>query len=268
MRLNADYRNVADYLACLGFFEVACWYQPDLRGCWADQGFELEGLDPGIFHDVVAAAQEAEATQDLGGSKSGDPKESPVLLRLGGREMPINAWLDESFDTKSVWSPGISGNVVALTTLHSVIAALRKLPEPTGPDQLFAPAAKAGSVLADNHCPQFRFDGAAAWTTIDAGFSINDANIAIAARPYVEFFGLIGAQAFFPQSGGTKHSQPRYWVWHEPLPIALARLAARGALPCRRKQLSARWLEAGNFGAFSYAEEFIEKRGKPWTLIV
>jgi hypothetical protein len=268
MRLNADYRNVADYLACLGFFEVASWSAPSLRGDWTDHGFELDGLDASLFQAVISAARQAEATQDVGGSKPGDPKESPVLLKLAGRELPVNAWLDASLDAKSVWSPGISGQVSALATLRSVISALQKLPEPTGPDQLFAPAATLGAALADNHCPQFRFDGSAAWTTLDNGFSINDANIDIAARPYVEFFGLLGAQAFFPQAGGTKRSHPRYWVWHEPLPIALARLAARGALPCQRKQLSARWLEAGNFGAFSYADELIEKRGKPWTLIV
>ena len=267
MMLVADYRNVADYLACLGFFEVAAWIEPELCGHWTNLGLALNGLNADLFDTVVAAAREADAEKDEGGRKMGDPKESPVLLTLAGRTMPINAWLDQLLDTKSVWSPGISGRVAALATLRSVISAVQKLPTPSGPDRLFAPANKEGA-LADNNCPQFRFDGATAWTTLDNGFSINDAGIAIAARPYVELFGLIGAQAFFPQSGGTKRSNPRFWLWHDSLPIALARLAVRGMLPCQRKQYSARWLEAGNFGAFSYAEEFIETRGRTWTLIV
>ena len=268
MMLVADYRNVADYLAALGFFEVASWFASELSAHWTDQGLELAGLDAGLFDTVIRAAQQAEAVTDEGGSKPGNPKESPALLILADREIPLNAWLDASLDNKSVWSPGISGQVSALATIRSVLAAMRKLPVPSGPGQLFAPATREGATLADNHCPQFRFDGAAAWTTLDNGFSINDAGIAIAARPYVELFGVMGAQAFFPQAAATKRSNPRFWVWHDPLPIALSRLAARGALPCQRKQLNARWLEAGNFGAFSYAEEFVEARGKPWTLSV
>lgn len=267
MRLSADYRNVAEYLACLGFFEVAAWQASELRGHWTDSGFELVSLDGGLFESVIAAASAAEAEQDASGSLPGPPKESPVLLRLAGREIPLNAWLDATLDGKSVWAPGISGQVSALDTLREILAALNRLPEPNGPEQVFAPAMGAGAALADNRCSKFRFDAATAWTTLDTGFSLNDAGIAVATRPYVELFGLIGAQVFFPQANGTKGQNPRYWLWHDPLPIALARLAAHGALPGRRRQLSARALEAGNFGAFGYAEELIEPRGQPWTLI-
>ena len=267
MRLSADHRNVAEYLACLGFFEVAAWQAHDLCGHWTDSGFELVGLDGELFESVIAAASAAEAELDASGSLPGPPKESPVLLRLAGREIPLNAWLDAMLDGKSVWAPGISGQVSALDTLSKVLVALRRLPKPEGPEQLFAPATGEGATLVVNGCPGFRFDAATAWTTLDTGFSLNDAGIAVATRPYVELFGLIGAQGFFPQANGTKGQDPRYWLWHDPLPIALARLAARGALPGRRRQLSARAQEAGNFGAFGYAEELIEPRGQSWTLI-
>ena len=266
MRLAADYRNVAEYLACLGFFEVASWQAPESCGHWTDEGFELAGLEDGLFEQVIAAARAAAAEWDAGGSLPGPPKESPVMLCLAGREIPLNAWLDARLDGKSVWSPGITARVSALDTLRKVLVALRRLPPPVGPGQLFAPAMGEGAALVANGCPGFRFDAATSWTTLDTGFSLNDAGIAVATRPYIELFGLIGAQGFFPQAHGTKGQNPRYWLWRDPLPIALARLAARGALPGRRRQLSARALEAGNFGAFGYAEELIEPRGQPWIL--
>jgi hypothetical protein len=109
--------------------------------------------------------------------------------------------------------------------------------------------------FAINDCAQFRFDGSTAWTTLNTGFSPNDAGITIAARPFVELFAVLGVQSFFPQATGTKGSDPEYYVWNEYLPVSLCRLAARGMVPGHLHHLRGKWLDAGNFGAFSFADQ-------------
>jgi CRISPR-associated endonuclease/helicase Cas3 len=64
----------------------------------------------------------------------------------------------------------------------------------------------------------------------DVGFSPNDLGLTTIASPAVELLCFIGLQRVRPVSAGM----PRifdYHVWTQPLPIALASVAAAGLLP-------------------------------------
>ena len=253
MLIRADYRNVAEYLAGLGFLEATSWFSADVCARWTGEGIEIAPMDDELFYRVIGCCGEAQVALDLSACKdpADPPKESPLLLKVAGREVPLNAWLDHLLDRKSVWSPGVSGQVAAIMIVNDVLDWIKKTLHKATPDLIFG----TDEGFAVNDCAQFRFDGGTAWTTLDTGFSPNDALIKIAARPFVELFAILGAQSFFPQASSTKGSDPEYLIWDDMLPVSICRLAARGAVPVHTLRLRARWLEAGTFGALSFAEE-------------
>jgi CRISPR-associated protein Csb3 len=251
MLIRADYRNVAEYLAGLGFLEATSWFEAGVGARWTDEGIEIIPLDDELFRRVIGCFREAQVEFDLPACKNPakPPKESPLLLKVAGKEVPLNSWLDHLLEKKSVWSPGISGQVAVMMIVRNAIDHIKKIGYEAKSHSIF------GKEFAINGCPQFRLDGSAAWTTIDIGFSPNDAAIEIAARPFVELFSILGAQSFFPQVSSTRRENPQYFVWDEVLPLPICRLAARGAIPVRTRKFTARWLDAGSYGALSFAEE-------------
>jgi len=253
MLIKADFRNVADYLAGLGILEASSWHCPEVCGCWNDSGIEIDPMDDRCFSAVVECLAGAKIDIDPMACKEGDaqPKESPLVLTVVNRIIPLNAWLDGLLDRKSIWSPGISGQVAAKMIVEDLLTRIKPLIEKSKPECIFG----VEEGFAINDCAQFRYDGRTAWTTLDAGFSPNDSGLKTAARPFVEFFAIIGAQSFFPQAAATKFENPEYCIWQEHLPVSLCRLAARGMLHKHSRRFKAKRLEAGNFGAFSYADE-------------
>jgi hypothetical protein len=251
MLIKADFRNVADYLAGLGFLEVASWHWNDLCARWTDTGIDIEPIDETSFGSTIQGCCGARVELDVSACKNAHdpPKESPLLLTIAERTIPLNAWLDRLLHYKSIWSPGVSGQVTTWMIVEDILQRMRLLRSRATPELIFSVG------LAINDCAQFRFDGSTAWTTLDTGFSPNDAGIKIAARPFVEFFAIIGAQCFFPQATGTKRCDPEYCVWDRYLPVSLCRLAARGTVPVHPRHMRSKWLDAGNFGAFSFADE-------------
>jgi CRISPR-associated protein Csb3 len=253
MLIKADFRNVVDYLAGLGFLEMISWHRNDACARWTDAGIEIEPLEQKLFSDVVQSCRAANVELDVSACKNPEspPKESPLLLTMGDRIIPLNAWLDRLLDRKTIWSPGVSGQVAARAIIEDILQHLKPLCGRASPDLIFS----VNEGFAINDCTRFRFDGCIAWTTLDTGFSPNDAGIKIAARPFVEFFAIVGVQCFFPQATGTKGHDPEYCVWDQYLPVSLCRLAARGMVPGHPRHLRGKWLDAGNFGAFSFADE-------------
>lgn len=80
----------------------------------------------------------------------------------------------------------------------------------------------------------FNFDPRGAWTGIDAGYSPNDQNHAVAASPVVEILAALGLEHTRPDEFNP--SQVRYAVWSSLLPPILARPALAGgrlAIPMR-----------------------------------
>lgn len=253
MLLKADYRNVVDYLAGLGFLEVASWLSPFICAQWTPAGIDINAIEETDFKNVVQCLCAATVELDVTACKDPDdpPKESPLLLRVQTRSVPLNAWLDRFLQRKSIWSPGVSGQVSAMGIVKDLLGQVNRLKGAANPDLILS--IKAG--FAVNDCSQFRFDGGTAWTTLDTGFSPNDSGITIAARPFAELFSIIGAQSFFPQSTATKREDPYFFVWNSYLPVSLCRLAARGMITVNVSPLSGKWLDAGKFGAFSFLEE-------------
>jgi len=81
----------------------------------------------------------------------------------------------------------------------------------------------------------FNFDPRRAWTGIDAGYSPDAQEHAIAASPIVEILAAVGLEHARPDEFDTR--QVRYAAWGVPLPPVLARAAFGGsplAIPMRR----------------------------------
>ena len=80
----------------------------------------------------------------------------------------------------------------------------------------------------------FNFDPRGAWTTIDAGYSLNDQGHQIEASPVVEFLAAWGLEHARPD---VEPRKVRYAVWGIPLGPMLARAALCGSVDTVPRQI-------------------------------
>jgi CRISPR-associated protein Csb3 len=150
------------------------------------------------------------------------------------------------------------GLITALTALSAVPKTL---------DELIRVEAETGS--------SFNLDAAARLAALDRGMAANEAKRAggdtAAARPALELLAAIGLSAFFPprRSGRAREAgqnetdvdRLRYHLWPSGIPLALARLLARGVeVPGMRplQRFEARRVSAGGK---NYRFEYVRGAG-------
>ena len=138
---------------------------------------------------------------------------------------------NEVFRFKSSWKLA-AGNSAALDTLESLLNQCGQWlnrAAPLGELRQFAltrGVARSGRGKPDE-TRRFRLDAATGWTALDVGWSLHDEGIAL-VRPWVELLAVLGIQSAFPPPA---RNDAAYHTWAKPLPLTLARLAARGLLP-------------------------------------
>ena len=111
-------------------------------------------------------------------------------------------------------------------------------PRPAGPPWP-ARSARSSAPPALARGARFGFDPRSSRNALDTGYSANDLSISIPTYPFAELLALVGAASFFPSrlarpgelesTRGWSGKYPKgfhYVAWANPLPVALARIAA------------------------------------------
>ena len=162
---------------------------------------------------------------------------------VGGPVINLEHWADgSSRDSFKLYSGNRSADKIARAMLQGVCKKptakqkLHGLPGDTkskGFAQLWDEArAKLIAEPFDVLTPMggsFNFDPRGAWTSIDAGYSLNQHKHSIEASPVVEFLAAWGLEHARPVEVGVR--QVRYAVWDISLPPILARAALADAFP-------------------------------------
>lgn len=178
-------------------------------------------------------------------SGEGDRNALPIRLVADGRWLTVSHWADgSSRNNFKLYSGNRSAKRIAIQMLQGVRAKPKKGEstgdiENCGLQQLWQEQRdallKAPFDVVTPMGGSFNFDARGAWTAIDAGYSPNTQQDAIAASPVVEILAAIGLEHARPNEYETR--KVRYAVWDAPLPPMLARAAISGAnlkAPMRR----------------------------------
>jgi hypothetical protein len=243
--------NPVNYLACCGLFDLLARLDPGAHGSWqtkAPVAFVIESklaeseLTATVL-DILCSFSRWEFARTLAG-------ESPVRLVVDitpSGQPPLSISLDWWFETseldgtireKSAWKmyagqqtiEGIIGDMLTeAARLRATLAAGVNLA-----DVLNQSAEMTG---------RFGFDPRASRNALDVGYSSNDLHLPVRTFVFAELLASFGLHSFFPARTGQagRLQSTRGWhgaddgegekgfaysPWPEPLPIALARLAA------------------------------------------
>lgn len=258
--------NPVNYLACCGLFDLLARMDAGAFGWWqtkAPVAFLLES-------EVTEAEAAATILQTLCAKarwQFARPAQGEAPVRLAvefapAHQAPFSVALDWWFETaeldgairdKSSWKmyagqqtiEGIIGDM--LTEAAQLLTQLR-----------------AGAPIADwldqsaEMTGRFGFDPRASRNALDVGYSSNDLHLPVRTFVFAELLAAFGLHSFFPartgQPGRLQSSRGwrgaddgegekgfAYCLWPDPLPVALARLAAiRPTAPGARTLFSPR----------------------------
>jgi len=231
--ITVDPTNPGQFFACCGLLELADRLWPGAEG-WFDSGtfcLKCAGELPAILNALLA--RQPESITSLGDDLPVKPIIAPLKITLdgateAGKTLILDTWmrigLDKGRPTAMGNSPWNfwSGQQTA-GGIWSALCAELKQQLPTIPadhlTNLFA-----HRVLLSG---RFGFDPGAAWDALDAGFSPNAQNLAVASSPAVELLAAVGIQRFRPKMGDDRRSFT-YALWPIPLAPAVAACAAAG----------------------------------------
>ena len=203
LTINVDLCNPGQFFACCGLLELAHrkW------GCKAQGKFDEDIFclfAPGNFNDLVKNLTISPINTNSPTSPISIHKEKHVFIYL-------DWWLQDSgFKT---WS-GQQSSYGILTNLYK--------------ESLNEFDIASGFEYTSNLTGRLSVDYRASWTGLDAGFSPNSQDMAVATYPLVEFLAAIGLQRFRPNIVQSKSAPKKYCysVWHEYLSVSLACVAS------------------------------------------
>jgi CRISPR-associated protein Csb3 len=221
IHVNVDVTNPGQFFACCGLLELASRLSSEAQGWFEADHFHIsEG--PSLV-DLIAAVTTAKLTQI-------DPEDvtaSPILIEIPFA-LRLDWWKsgDRTTSDLKVWAGRMESFRIARAMQQTM-----KAPAFSSENLL-----NCGMVAYEADDPEkkvepFYFDarrGPNAHSR-DIGFSPNDLGLTTIASPAVELLCLIGLQRVRPVSAG----KPRlfdYYIWTQPLPVALAPVAAAGLL--------------------------------------
>jgi CRISPR-associated protein Csx14 len=218
-----DLTNPWQFFACCGLLELADRLLGGAEG-WFERGrFRVRaGGDLGDLIEMTSRIELIQVDPD-------DNTSSPIEIRLPGRPLRLDWWLDVLAGGKElkVWAGTMESVRIARAMQH----AMRD--ERFATPHLF----DLGLIAYDpddgrKKVEPFYFDARRCPNahSRDVGFSPNDLQMTTTAYPAVEFLCLVGLQRCLP--AGTK--RPRvfeYYTWTMPLPPCLTPAAVSGLLP-------------------------------------
>ncbi len=221
IRINVDVTNPGQFFACCGLLELASRMSADSQG-WFESGCFLIS-DARSLGELIAAVTTAKLTQ----LDPEDATASPILI-----EKPFALLLDwwksgeRTTSNLKVWAGTMESFRIARAMQQTM-----KAPAFSSENLLNCGMIAYDADDSDKKVEPFYFDARRGLNahSRDVGFSPNDLGLMTIASPAVELLCLIGLQRIRPVPAG----KPRlfdYYTWAQPLPVALAPVAAAGLL--------------------------------------
>jgi CRISPR-associated protein Csx14 len=246
--------NPVNYLACCGLFDLLARMDAGAFGCWQTKPPVAFLLESEVRqNDLVVVVLDTICSPDRWRflPREGEPTRVEAHFTPGNRTqftVTLDWWLETAelngaIREKSAWKmyagqqtiDGIVGDMLIEASklrlgLHAeitVVELLDKSAEMTG---------------------RFGFDPRASRNALDVGYSPNDLHMPVRTFVFAELLAAFGLQSFFPTRTGQPgrlHSTRgwrgaddgegergfSYCLWSQPLPVALARLAAARPSP-------------------------------------
>jgi hypothetical protein len=241
LEIQVTPQNPVQYLACCGAFEILARFDDSATARWHNQAPAVFLIESQItqdealrcFLDTLPVSERWESS-----TFCGEVVGVEVSFTAGGRIKAVYMdWWYESLnwngriEAKSAWKM-YAGQQTAKSIIDEMVKAAASLAEsakPTSLSQLIA--------LNCGMTGRLGLDPRSSRNALDAGYSANDLNIAVATYPFAELMAVIGVQHFFPHRtrqsarndstrGWAADNTFRYGLWVAPLSIALARAAA------------------------------------------
>lgn len=221
IRIRVDVTNPGQFFACCGLLELASRMAPDSAG-WFEPGRFCLSHSPSLG-ELIASITAAKLTQ----LDPEDATASPIFIEAPFR-LRLDWWKsgDRSTSDLKVWAGRMESFRIARAMQHTM-----KAPGFSSENLLDCSMVAYEVDDPEKKVEPFYFDarrGPNAHSR-DVGFSPNDLGLITIASPAVELLCLIGLQRVRPLSAG----KPRlfdYYIWSQPLPTALAPVAAAGLL--------------------------------------
>lgn len=254
IQININPTNPAQYLACCGIFEIVARFDPAAVSRWetdAATRFLIETMldEAELVACFVKTFTESDGKQwkvkNIDGADAVQRIDVTFVLSDASRcDLKFDWWYetldaDGSIGGRSAWKM-YAGNQTAEKTTATMVAACREIVSERTLTTL-ANLLTSGKGMSG----RFGFDPGSSRNALDVGYSPNDLNLNVVTYPFVELLAMIGAQHFFPprtRPGGGHESTRgfmrlkdkkiyfQHCLWHENLPIVLARAYACGSL--------------------------------------
>lgn len=216
MKLVADPRNPAQYLAACGLFELAANRDQDLTSHWADDGLIIDALTEVAFRQVVSDFASSKLTADE--TWTGEDTVQPYVIcnPNAGIHIYMDWWERRDGRSNSFWK--CFGGRQKSTDVAKLLIACNVLADQGSPEDLF--------LLSQPLTSRLGFDPRSAWNSIDTGFSPNDLGAALKAVPTFVFTELLAAIALQRWPFRPARHSCRYDMWTQPVPLSIARIHA------------------------------------------
>lgn len=217
IRLAVDISNPGQFFGCCGLCELGERLWPGLTGRFVEGWFELS------MGDIVELLRAAT---------------SAPLVRLDESDATASPlWLGAPFELRLDWWKDTTAGGASLKTwagrmdVHRIASAMKAALDQCTPKAPFGTACVVPGPDGKKVEP-FYFDARRGATAhpVDLGFSPDALELSTIAHPASEFLTLAGLQRFRPGSDDPRSRVLRYRVWHRPLPIAVAAVAAADAV--------------------------------------
>lgn len=241
--------NPVDYLACCGLADLIARADDTARTHWrvnAPIRFIIETTfdEQELFTMVVNTLSDQSRWQP---SLCGSAGEWAAVIatfapdQRSAFSIPLDWWYEtltekREIGEKSAWKMYAGQqNVDKITT--DMIAACAALRAQVRRDNKLSGILTANMAMSG----RFGFDPRSSRDALNVGYSPNDLKLPVPTYPFAELLVCFGASSFFPSRAGAagdldstrgwldrgeERSAFAYHLWQEPLPIALARLAA------------------------------------------
>lgn len=241
--------NPVNYLACCGVFDLVARMDAETLGWWTTRqpvSFKLESAIP--ESDLLTTILGTCCSLDRWAFRPahGEPTRIEVHFTTPAGQsfiVPLDWWLetaepDGSIREKSAWKMFAGRQTIRGIVTDMVAEAAKLRPN--------IPASSPIASLLDRSVAmtgRFGFDPRASRNALDAGYSPNDLQMPVPTFVFAEMLACFGLQSFFPSRTGRAGAlaSTRGWIgkdegegekgfayalWHEPLPVSLARLEA------------------------------------------
>ncbi len=246
LRIPTQPSNPLNYLACCGIFDLVSRLDPQATAHWhctAPLGLHITTSlpEPELYTAILDLCRRIDRWLFITVPGQTDVWQAEATL-IGFEHTHVIAldWWQETveatgaIDKKSAWKmyagqqtiEGITSDMIALCSqlAKPLLSGLLS-------DLLAANAGMTG---------RFGFDPRSTRSALDVGYSPNDLGLPVATYPFAELLAAFGLQSFFPGRCGIpgRLASTRAWyvadggsaflyrLWQNPLPIALARVAA------------------------------------------